>query len=190
MAVPGEVRVAHRSDAPELARVHLESWRWAYRGLLPDGYLSQLRQDELVARWRARLDMADLDESIRVVEREGRVRGFATSGPLRDDPSWLGHAGELYMLYLDPDAVGTGLGRLLLDACFDEMTRCRCHWAVVWVLARNERARRFYERSGLRLDGGRRWSAFGDRAVPVLRYAKALNPVFDFDALRSRARTR
>ncbi|MFK7986823.1 MAG: N-acetyltransferase family protein [Sandaracinaceae bacterium] len=190
MVVEAQVRTAHRSDASELARVHLSSWRWAYRGLLPDAHLRQMHEPDLVARWRARLEMPELDESIRVVESQGQIRGFATSGPLRDDPSWLGHAGEVYMLYVEPSAVGHGLGRELLDACFEEMTRCRCHWAVVWVLARNERARAFYESCGLRLDGGRRWDAFGDRAVPVLRYAKALNPVFDFDAMRARARTR
>ena len=36
------------------------------------------------------------------------------------------------------------------------------------------------------LDGERRWDAFGDRSVPVVRYARALNPVFDFGELAGR----
>ena len=55
----------------------------------------------------------------------------------------------------------------------------------MWVLARNEGARRFYEREGLRLDGESRWDSFGPRSVPVVRYAKALNPIVDFEALFS-----
>lgn len=182
------MRPAHGSDAQALARVHLASWRWAYRGLLPDSYLRRLRQEELAARWWSRLAAGEMDESVRVLEHEGRVRGFVTFGPFRDDPTWLGHAGEIYMLYLDPALVGLGHGTELLESAFDELARCRCHWAVAWVLARNERARRFYERAGMRLDDGRRWDPFDDRSVPVVRFAKALNPVFDFATLRSSSR--
>lgn len=182
------VRAADTADADELASVHLESWRWAYRGLLPDSYLNRLRQDELAARWWRRLAAGTLDEAILVVEEEDRVAGFVTFGPRRDDPTWLGYSGEIYMLYLAPDRVGKGHGQRLLAAAFDDLARFHCHWVVAWVLAKNERARRFYERAGMQLDGARRWDPFGDRAVPVMRYAKALNPVFDFDALRTRSR--
>jgi len=182
------VRPAERADAEAIASVHIDSWRWAYRGLLPSGYLRRLRERELAARWDRRLSLVDLDEAIRVVEHDGRVGGFVTYGPRRDDPTWLGHAGEIFMLYLDPSLVGRGLGRQLIDQAFEELARVQCHWVVVWVLARNAPARRFYERAGLRLDGARRWDPFGDRAVPVVRYAKALNPVFDWQGLRSRSR--
>lgn len=182
------MRPAHGGDADELARVHLASWRWAYRGLLPDGYLGGLCQEELAARWWRRLAGEEMDETIRVLEHRGRVGGFVSFGPLRDDPTWLGYAGEIYMLYLEPDLVGRGYGVTLLHRAFDELARCRCHWVVVWVLAKNERARAFYEREGLSLDGARRWDPFGDRAVPVLRYAKALNSIVDFEALRARSR--
>jgi GNAT superfamily N-acetyltransferase len=169
--------------------VQLSSWRWAYRGLLPDRYLGRLRHEELAARWWRRLAAGEMDEAIRVLEHDGRVAGFVTFGPFRDDPTWLGYAGEVYMLYLEPQLVGLGLGSVLLRRAFDELSRYRCHWVVVWVLAKNERARRFYEREGLALDGARRWDPIGERAVPVLRYAKALNPVVDFEALRTRSRT-
>lgn len=182
------VRAADTGDADELASVHLESWRWAYRGLLPDRYLNRLRQEELAARWWRRLAADDAEEAILVVEHDERLAGFVTFGPRRDDPSWLGYSGEVFMLYLAPELVGNGLGRRLLESAFEDLARVRCHWVVVWVLAKNERARRFYERAGMQLDGARRWEPFGDRAVPVLRYAKALNPVFDFEALRTHTR--
>lgn len=180
------VRPAHRSDAKQLARVHLESWRWAYRGLLPDSYLEGLRERELAARWWHRLAIADPEDMILVVEHRDRIGGFVTFGPHRDDPTWLGYAGEVHMLYLHPDRVGEGLGQALLTRAFDELARCRCYWVVVWVLARNQRARQFYEKAGLRLDGARRWDPFGERSVPVVRYAKALNPVVDYELLRGR----
>lgn len=182
------MRPAEKSDAEQLAKVHLESWRWAYRGLLPDNYLNRLRQDELAARWWKTLAAVNPDEAIRVVEHDGEIGGFVSYGPRRDDPTWLGYAGEIYMLYLAPDLVGHGLGNELLERALSELARNRCYWVVTWVLAKNERARRFYERSGMQLDGARRWDPFGDRAVPVVRYAEALNPVVDFDSFRSHSR--
>lgn len=177
------VRPADEGDADALARVHLESWRKSYRGLLPESFLASLRHERLAASWWRRLSRDEIDECVRVIEVGGRVGGFVSFGPQHGDASWLGYAGEVYMLYLLPELVGRGHGRALLRRAFDELTRCRCHWVVVWVLANNHRARRFYEREGLRLDGERRWDAFGERAVPVVRYAKALNPVVDFGAL-------
>lgn len=180
------MRPASRGDADELARVHLASWRSAYRDLLPASFLGSLRHAELAARWSRRLDGDEVDEAIRVVEHEGRVGGFVTFGPQRDDASWLGYSGEIYELYVRPELTGHGLGALLLRRAYDELARCRCHWLVVWVLANHHRARRFYEREGMRLDGERSWDPYGDRAVPVLRYARALNPVLDFSELAGR----
>ena len=123
------MRAAHGGDADALARVHLESWRWAYTGLLPESYLARLREDELAARWWRRLAAGEMEESIRVLELDGRVRGFVTFGPLREEPSWLGYAGEIYMLYLAPDLVGRGLGNELLASALSELARHRCHWS-------------------------------------------------------------
>jgi GNAT superfamily N-acetyltransferase len=181
------LRAAQRDDAEQLARVHLASWKWAYQGLLPDAYLDRLRQDELAARWWRRLAAPEMEEAIQVVDHDGSVGGFITYGSLHDDPSWLGYAGEIYMIYLAPELTGQGLGTRLMRRACEDLEGCRCHWAVVWVLARNHGARAFYEHMGWRLDGRRRWDAFEDRSVPVVRYAKALNPVYDFDSLRQRS---
>lgn len=183
------VRPAYGSDVEPLARVHLRSWRWAYRGLLPSAYLKSLRLDELALRWSQRIAVEDSEEAVRVLEVEGRAQGFVTFGPHKDE-TWLGHAGEVFMLYLEPELVGCGLGRALLQRALEELGRCECYWVVLWVLARNERARRFYERQSLRPDGSYRWDPFGSQAVPVVRYAKALNPVVDFNALRKRTPAR
>jgi GNAT superfamily N-acetyltransferase len=181
--VEWSIRPAYRGDAEALARLHLRSWRWAYRGLLPDSYLRGLRLDVLAGRWFMRLAGSEAEEAVRVLDVDGRLGGFVTFGPHRDDATWLGYAGEVYMLYLAPELVGHGLGGALLEGALDELTRCRCFWVVLWVLARNERARAFYERHELRMDGAQRWDPFGEQAVPVVRYAKALNPVLDFSAL-------
>jgi RimJ/RimL family protein N-acetyltransferase len=42
--------------------------------------------------------------------------------------------------------------------------------AVLWVLEDNPRARRFYEREGWSLDGGRKDAEFVGMRVPEVRY--------------------
>lgn len=177
------MRPAELADADALARIQLESWRFTYRGLLPDSFLSSMRHERLAGSFWRRLSTDEVDECIRVLEVGGRVGGFISFGPHQGDPTWLGYAGEVFMIYLLPELTGSGHGRVLLRRAFDELSRCRCHWVLVWVLAKNHTARRFYEREGMRLDGERRFDSFHERAVPVVRYAKALNPVFDFGAL-------
>ncbi len=181
------VRPADQSDAEAIARIHVRSWREAYDGLLPESYLEQLQPDVLAGRWFLRLAETHPEDQVRVVDVEGEVCGFVSFGPHKEDPTWLGHAGEVHMLYLDPDRIGQGLGRALLDRALYELSRHRCYWVVIWVLANNDRARGFYEHRGLRPDGAERWDPFGKRAVPVVRYAKALNPVVSFRDFRSRS---
>jgi ribosomal protein S18 acetylase RimI-like enzyme len=172
------VRIAHPTDARALARVHSTSWRWAYRDLLPASYLAQLEPAIIEKRWARKLSSLHREDTVYVAEVGRELAGFVVYGQ-HDDRWWRGHAGEVFMLYVDPDLLGHGIGRALLSHAFDDLERLGCYWAVVWVLERNDRGRAFYERAGLRLDGARRCDPFIDRGVPVVRYARALNRVFD-----------
>lgn len=184
-----KVRNADTKDARALARVHSSSWRWAYRDLLPASYLDGLRPKLLEQRWARKLADGDLEEGVCVAEVDGKVGGFVTFGP-HHDPSWLGYAGEVFMLYVEPELVGQGVGHALLESAFERLEDAQCYWLVVWVLARNERAKGFYERAGLQPDGARRWDPFGERTVPVVRYARALNPLVDLAALSRPSKAR
>lgn len=142
----------------------------------------------LTARWRQRLRAESRvgyhASDIWVAEDGGRVAGFAQIGPCSGDRSLVGFAGEVYMLYVHPAQVGRGLGRALLSHSLDILASRGYYWAVIWVLQKNDAARSFYQRAGMRPDGATRRDHFAGRRVPVLRYAKPINPVLDFDALR------
>ena len=49
------VRSAELDDATAIARVHVATWRSAYRGLLPDEFLASLSQSHYEERWRRSL---------------------------------------------------------------------------------------------------------------------------------------
>ncbi len=92
------------------------------------------------------------------------VLGFARTGPCGDRGIAVG-TGEVHGLYLDPDRIGTGLGRRLFAHAVADLA-ARHDPIVVWHFAANAAAARFYERAGFVLDGGHRRSEFG---VPELR---------------------
>jgi ribosomal protein S18 acetylase RimI-like enzyme len=57
----------------------------------------------------------------------------------------VGHVDSFYVL---PEMRGRGVGRLLMDAAYDEMRRAGATAVALDVVAENEAARRFYERDG------------------------------------------
>jgi len=85
-----------------------------------------------------------------VQERWRRFDGWAV---LADAGFAAVHDGFLEALYVLPEAWGTGLADELHDAAVAELRRQGVEQARLWVLERNGRARRFYERHGWQADG-------------------------------------
>ncbi len=77
-------------------------------------------------------------------DSEGLI-GFASIGPARDND--MDDTLELWALYVRASYWGTGVGYALFEIAVGDRA------AYLWVLAGNERAIRFYERQGFRLDG-------------------------------------
>lgn len=82
-------------------------------------------------------------------------------------------AGELLALYVAPEHWSTGAGRTLLAAASEKLAADGHRSLALWVLEGNSRARRFYERHGLRPTGHRRTVTLG-APVPEVRYEAAL----------------
>ena len=70
---------------------------------------------------------------------------------------------------------------MLFERSIEILEEMEFHWVVIWVVARNDRARRFYERHGLRADGATRYDRFDGHGVLVVRLARMLNPAVDYD---------
>jgi RimJ/RimL family protein N-acetyltransferase len=168
------IRTATPEDARAIAEVHVASWRSAYRGLLPDAYLDRLSVDEREAQRREHLDDSGSGWGTLVAEEDGRVIGFATFGPSRDEDAPPG-TGEVPAIYLDPSAVGTGVGRELFAETVSGLRSAGFTRATLWVLEANERARRFYEKAGWTRDGATSDHDFDCANEPMVRYAAELS---------------
>ncbi len=137
------VRRAVPGDEHEVAQVHVDSWQAAYRGLLPDDVLDGLDPTARARRYTFADRGADVAVSTTVAVGAGRIRGFVTIGPGRDDDANPALVGELYALYVSPSWWGGGLGRSLIDAGRDSLVEHGYTEALLWVLAGNGRAARF-----------------------------------------------
>ncbi|MCS6801800.1 MAG: GNAT family N-acetyltransferase [Chloroflexota bacterium] len=140
------VRLAVPGDAAGIARVHVDGWKTTYRGIVPDAYLDRLSYRRSYEARRTMLDLPPAGHCTLVAtDPIGWVVGFADLGPARDA---LGFDGELYALYVMKAYQRLGLGAWLLE------TAARAHLAagrrsmLLWVLAANHPARRFYEAFG------------------------------------------
>jgi len=141
------IRPATVADADTLGRVHAQSWHETYPGIVPDDVLARVSADRNAARWAERLrDPVIASGVFVVVDDAGAVVGFAQGGPQRDDIP--GYTGELYALYILRAAQGRGVGRLLVQAVMVWLATQGHTAMLVWVLAANAPARRFYERLG------------------------------------------
>ena len=139
------IRPAVFDDAARLGRVHVETWRAAYRGLLPDDYLDALSDIRQAAFWSRVLDDADRAAGAHVAEDEDEgVVGFCDCGPERGGaPGW----GEIMAIYILPDWQRQGLGRRLMGACGAYLTAQGLDSLAVWALEDNP-ARAFYTALG------------------------------------------
>lgn len=155
MQIPVTIRQATLVDAQTIAEVHVRSWQWAYRNLIPNDYLDSLSAT-LNRRIEARRDqLAHLPPQNRwwVAEHADHIAGFAMTGPSRDSDAPPLTA-EVFAIYLAPNAAGKGIGRILFEYAVEDLRQREYDQATLWVLESNARARRFYEVAGWTLDGG------------------------------------
>lgn len=151
-------RPATTDDAAMLARLHVDSWRETYPGLLPATEIAARGFDVRLPQWQAML--ARGTSRIAVVDR----LGFAQMGPQRETGFLsAGYTDEIYSLYLLRAGQGRGLGRALVSA-----VKSGAPFTAA-VLADNKPACRFYHAiGGIPLE--RRLDAIGNTEIDEIVY--------------------
>lgn len=141
------IREAEHSDARAMARVHVDSWRTAYEGIVPADYLADLSYDSRESWWEQVLATERPGVKTFVAETDrGEIVGLAGAGPERQgDPTYRA---ELYVIYLLAVYQRQGLGHRLFSRVVQSLLRGGFNSLLVWVLEDNLGACRFYESVG------------------------------------------
>jgi GNAT superfamily N-acetyltransferase len=163
------VRPAVPSDAAEIARIQLVTWRAAYHDLLPADLLDALAADEAEATWRHTIEQGPARVFLAA---EGQFQvGFAAAGPAPQDES-AGADGTpvpdadrvalVSVLLVEPRWGRRGHGGRLLAAAGDAMLA-------------DGLALGFWERAGWLADGTVRTLDAGGRPLREVRMTGTLS---------------
>jgi ribosomal protein S18 acetylase RimI-like enzyme len=139
-------RIAGAADVARIARLHAESWRVAYRGILTDTFLDGPVFGDRELLWHARINEGR-DGPLRVILMEDATElvGFGSLCPEADPAFGV----LLDNLHVRPGARGAGLGTRLLAAIADDVAAMEPGAPLhLWVLDDNRDARAFYRRRG------------------------------------------
>lgn len=171
------IRLATTADAPGIARVHVDAWRSAYRGLIDADSLAALDVDQRTDGWQRWIGTdSSLNKEqhtcVVAIDDSDAVVGWATYGAGRE-PGWE-HYGELAGFYAHPDVWSTGVGRLMAERVISDLTAMGFKRSYLWVLRGNDRAIRFYERAGWVADGGEKVLQHSTGELPELRFVRSL----------------
>jgi ribosomal protein S18 acetylase RimI-like enzyme len=139
---PVQTRWSRAADALDLAEIHRHAWRYAYAGIIPGLALERMIARRGPAWWEG---VHDRGFRALVLERGGSVTGYATLGRSR---ATARARGEIYELYLRPEAQGCGYGRRLFDVARGELVAHGLPRLMVWALTENSIACRFYRAMG------------------------------------------
>lgn len=137
-------KLRDNDDFLSVSHVYEESWKAAYRGLLPQAYLDSLP----AGQWIHYLERPGR-ESLILLDG-GKIVGAAGCSASRTPE--LSGWGEINSLYLLPEYWGRGCGKLLFSAVMELLESMGYQNLFLWVLEGNQRARAFYQRMGFRPD--------------------------------------
>ncbi|PLR94143.1 GNAT family N-acetyltransferase [Bacillus sp. T33-2] len=145
-----KIRSATIEDVKGIAKVHVDSWRSTYRGIVPDVLLDEeLTYESREKQWTDHFGAASTDSILAVAEDEkNQIAGFISGGAERDgDPVYKG---ELYAIYILKEYQKQGLGQKLLLPLLDFLNSRDIDNMLVWVF-RDNNSRGFYQTLGGKL---------------------------------------
>ncbi len=141
MAEVTEIRyITQSDDRCAISKVYEESWKYAYQGIVPQDYLDSIPEGQ----WASRIEQEDRSNLVMV--QDGKIIG--TSGFGKSRMAEMNGFGEVISIYLLPEYMGKGYGRLLLQAVTSELGKMGFDKVFLWVLEENRKARRFYKKCG------------------------------------------
>lgn len=137
-------RKATPSDYAQIATLHALSWQQNYRGSLDDHYLDHQAEADRQQVWHGRMHQPKAGQFVDVACDGDRIVGFVCTFVDYDE-----RGAYLDNLHVSADYQGHGIGAQLMSISAQQVLAHRPDSAMyLWVLEKNEGAKRFYERIG------------------------------------------
>ena len=139
-----KIRKGTLEDVKDISNIYALSWKSAYKGIVPQKYLDELKCDFWVSSFQNWINNNILTTQL-IYENDIPI-GCVAYGNARDDKfvNW----GEIVSIYLLPDYFRKGYGQKLLETALIDMKTNGYKNCYLWVLKENSNARDFYESNG------------------------------------------
>jgi L-amino acid N-acyltransferase YncA len=161
------IRKACPEDARGIARVHVQSWRETYQGIVDHVYLDSLDVIHRTRRWKEMLKKPKEQSWTFVAEdSDGKIVGFTSGGAARERMS--DYTGEMYAIYILKEGQGSKLGYRLTQKLCSVLRKNGINNMYVCVLKDNN-SLGFYKRYGARYLKSTRLKV-GERELPERYY--------------------
>lgn len=141
------VRDATIADSEAIALIHVNTWKIAYKGQLPDDLLNTLSIAEKKDGWEKIITERTPNEYVLVTECKGEVVGWCSGGSCRDE-NLHKKTGELYGIYVKHDCFGKGVGTALMNTMLKRLQHDGYDRVTLWTLVTNNKSHDFYKRQG------------------------------------------
>lgn len=175
------VRTAEQSDAADIARLQLDTWRTAYADLLPAEVLAGLDAGETESTWRQTVEQGPAQVFV-AIEGEWLV-GFCAAGPAPEDETASADGTPakdsatvalVSALLVEPRWGRRGHGGRLLAEAGAAMRTAGATRGITWVPEPDKASLSFYERAGWVRDGTVRTLDAGGRPLREIRLTGTL----------------
>lgn len=160
-----EIREVNKDDdINEICNVYLQSWKVAYKGIIPQHYLDHICKEQ----WYRSLQN-DSRKSIVMLENN-KIIGTSSYSFSRDEDRK--EYGEIISIYILPEYCHKGYGKYLLNASINGLRNMGFSHVFLWVLEGNDIARAFYQKNGFTYDNTIKQCLFAGTILNELRYVK------------------
>ncbi|RVU54531.1 GNAT family N-acetyltransferase [Anaerosphaera multitolerans] len=166
-----KIRKAAIEDIKDISRIHALSWKFAYRGIIPQTYLDELKEDFWVTPFEIWLNNNIL--TVLVMIEESSIIGCTAYGKSRDKS--LSDWGEIISIYLLPEYYNKGYGSKLLESAVQDLKQSGFKNIYLWVLKENLRARYFYEKNNWKCNKNEYICEIGGKQLIEISY------IYSFD---------
>lgn len=140
-----QISCASYHDLPEVAQVHVTSWKQAYVGQVPQAYLDSLDAARRLRAWQEQFPNRDVS-GLFVAKMNDKATGFVCFGSARDQDrqDWE----EIYAIYVLKEYWGRSVGYALYKNACAGIREKGFQKAYLWVLDTNHQAVMAYQRWG------------------------------------------
>ncbi len=121
------------ADIEAVSTIRVRGWQAAYAGIVPQTYLDAMTVEGDAAQRRQWFSQSGRKSRDLVALGDRGPVGWICFGPCRTERPGLRRVGEVYALYISPDLIGQGIGRILLGEAHTQMRGQGFEASALWV---------------------------------------------------------